>query len=151
MYGRQKPDEFREGQLLSAAQLNQIRRMLIQQFTIKGGQILRQSGGVAIIPAATSGPSAGGTTLKFAKITGRAGTEPPWRYSAVQVQHDGSAAFETENYTTVTGGDTMSFALINLEEKTDGGMAPIEDDAIVAYWAMGDYFACSVSTYRGTY
>ncbi len=93
-----------------------------------------------------------GTTLKFAKITGRAGTAPIWRYSAVQVAHDGSAAFDPENYTTVSGGDVMVFNLINLDEKTGGGSAPVDDGTVVAYWSMAAaYFAFSVSAYRGTY
>lgn len=101
--------------------------------------------GVVLIPVST-----GGTALKFARITARAGTAPPWRYTGVEVEHVDA---QPGTFTTKSGGDDLGWKLINLEEIGPSGVGvnPLHDDSIVAYWPMGSYFACSASHYKGTY
>ncbi len=99
------------------------------------------------------GEGGAGTALKFAKISGHAGTEPPYLYSGVEVQHDGSSDFEPENFEEVSGGDDLANKLISLSEIGTGGIGvgPLEEDSIVSYWAMGAKFACVGVNYKGTY
>lgn len=89
----------------------------------------------------------------LARITGRAGTDPPWRYSGVQVEHDGSDAFEPGNFSEVSGGDVLGWDLVNLNEVgPDGaGVNPVSDDSIVVYQQDGSRYFFVHSNYKGTY
>jgi len=96
------------------------------------------------------GASMGG--VSFAKITAKAGSSPPYRYSAVVVEHDGTSDFGVNNFEVVAGAD-LGWNLINVQEigASGVGVAPLEEGSIVIYWPMGSYYAASASFYRGTY
>lgn len=104
--------------------------------------------------SSSSEESTGSTALKLCRITGHAGVAAPWRYSGIEVDHDGTPYFdETDNFDAVVDGDTISGKLLNLQEIGPMGIGVncIPDDSIVAYWAVGTYYFCSVSNYKGTY
>ncbi len=97
------------------------------------------------------GAGGDGGTLKFAKITGHAGTAPPYRYTAIEVVHDGSSSFESGNFIAVSGGTDLSWKLINLPETNAVGSSPLKNGDVVGFWPMGSNFACCSSNDKGTY
>jgi len=91
----------------------------------------------------------------YAKITGHAGTAPPYLYTAQEVTHDGTSSFTPANFTVVTeNADDLSWNLVNLTEIGGGGngLAPLEDGTIVRYWPLNSrYYAAEAMVYKGTY
>jgi len=101
-------------------------------------------------------PAKGATSSgreRLAKITGRAGVAAPWLYTGVQVRHDGGASFLPENFIELVGGDDLAWRLVNLQEIGDSGLGvmPVDNGAIVRYWALAGRFDFSASGYKGTY
>ena len=101
------------------------------------------------------GNSSGLGNAGFARITSSAGSEPPYIYSAVQVEETGAVA-AIPTWTILAGGVTMNANLYNLAENGDlgDGVCAVPDDAIVVFYpanAAATKYIFNTSNYRGTY
>jgi hypothetical protein len=112
-----------------------------------------EPGTAKVVAAVLLGAGGSDSTTKLAKITAKAGIAAPYVYSAEQVDHDGTTAFGTSNFTPVSGGQVMTDNLINIQEVGENavGAGPLDIGTIVTYWPLGTRYACSRFTGRGTY
>ena len=105
-------------------------------------------GGHRYIEVGGGGPG-GKSPANTAKITARAGTEPPWIYSGVQVE------FAADEFSEVSGGEDLGNKLHNAAEQgpiaESSGGNPVENDEIVIYFKAGSEFVFERSPYKGTY
>lgn len=92
-----------------------------------------------------------GTPIKFALITSKVGTEPPYKYAAEEAIIDVDG-----NWSAVGSGGITYDNVFNMEEQGDGGqwVNPLlvgDVVAIVAGPGGEDVWVCWRSHYRGTY
>lgn len=143
--------ERKAGDPISARAWNVIARLATRLATYPG--VIATPVGVAVIPPAAAPSDTTTSTLRFARITARAGTAPPFIYSAVEVVPTGNP-FELAGWTTKSGGQTISYRLVNIHEvgELGYGVRPVPNNSIVPYWDIGrGWFVTCVMNYRGTY
>lgn len=141
---------FQPGEFIDAPTLNDLIDRSNRAATGEG--VVSNSTGIAMI---TRRQAAGEAQVvagaSFAIITSRAGTAPPWRYSASQATMDIDGAW------SAVGGGAAYSNVFNLEEQGTGGqwVNPLNNGDVVVIYPAPDpevvAFVCHRGHYRGTY
>ena len=93
-------------------------------------------------------PKGGGGSLKYARITGKAGTSAPFQYSGIEIEYKSGAWVDK-----TSGGDDLGWKIRNAYElgTTTTGGNPMAVGDIVMYSKAGDIYVTERSAYKGTY
>lgn len=140
---------FKHGDLVDFPTFNKLIDGHARQ--IIGIGVIQTPNGWAIVMPDGGGPAVAIASAGFAIITSRAGTAPPWRYSASQ------ATMDINGLWTQLGGGAAYSNVFNLEEQGTGGqwVNPINNGDVVVIYAGPNpavaAFVCHRSHYRGTY
>lgn len=138
----------REGDPLRASEWNELQRLARRE--LRGENVVADEFGWVIAPPQKAAAAAG-LTAAFAMITSRAGSSPPYRYSAQQA----TMTIDGE-WSTVDGGITYD-NVFNIEEQGAGGQwvnpLLVGDAVLILHGpdANVDAYVCLRAHYRGTY